>query len=412
VKIMIVGGGGREHALAWRLSQSRSVKGIIVSPGNPGIAQVATCVPAPRDVTGFAEIAHAHGADLTIVGPEAPLVAGIVDDFHQKRLKIIGPTREAAKLEGSKVFAKRFLQRMGIPTARSISADTYDEALLFLKNFSFPVVIKADGLAAGKGVMIAQNQEEAKNAIQRLGPDLVIEEFLEGEEISFIGISNGQTILPLAPTQDHKRIFDKDQGPNTGGMGAYVDARLLTSEQTTQIMDRIMIPAIVGMRESGTPFTGFLYAGIMMTADGPKVLEFNVRLGDPETQALMHSFRGDFADFLGMMVSGVGGITARAWGTCSVCVVLAAQGYPEAPRTGDTITGIEQAEATGAIVFQAGTKRVDHQLVTNGGRVLGVTAAGDTLQAALAKAYEAVGKVHFVGMQYRADIGRKGLRRW
>jgi len=290
--------------------------------------------------------------------------------------------------------------------------DTYDEALLFLKNFSFPVVIKADGLAAGKGVVIAQNQEEAKNAIQRLGPDLVIEEFLEGEEISFIGISNGQTILPLAPTQDHKRIFDKDQGPNTGGMGAYVDARLLTSEQTSQIMDQIMIPAIVGMRESGTPFTGFLYAGIMMTADGPKVLEFNVRLGDPETQALMHSFRGDFADFLGMMVSGVGGITARAWGTCSVCVVLAAQGYPEAPRTGDPITGIEQAEATGAVVFQAGTKRVDHQLVTNGGRVLGVTAAADTLQAALAKAYEAVGKVHFDGMQYRTDIGRKGLRRW
>ena len=409
---MIVGGGGREHALAWRLSLSRSVKGIIASPGNPGIAQVATCVPAPRDVTGFADIAQAHGADLTIVGPEAPLVAGIVDDFHQKRLKIIGPTRKAAKLEGSKVFAKRFLERMGIPTARSVNVDTYDEALLFLKNFSFPVVIKADGLAAGKGVVIAQNQEEAKNAIQRLGPDLVIEEFLEGEEISFIGISNGQTILPLAPTQDHKRIFDKDQGPNTGGMGAYVDARLLTSEQTSQIMDQIMIPAIVGMRESGTPFTGFLYAGIMMTADGPKVLEFNVRLGDPETQALMHSFRGDFADFLGMMVSGVGGITARAWGTCSVCVVLAAQGYPEVSRTGDPITGIEQAEATGAVVFQAGTKRVDHQLVTNGGRVLGVTAAADTLQAALAKAYEAVGKVHFDGMQYRTDIGRKGLRRW
>jgi phosphoribosylamine--glycine ligase len=409
---MIVGGGGREHALAWRLSKSRSVKGVIVSPGNPGIAQIATCVSAPRDITGYAAIAQAYGVDLTIVGPEAPLVAGIVDDFHQKRLKIIGPTQEAAKLEGSKVFAKRFLQRMGIPTARSINVDSYDEAIHFLKNFAFPVVIKADGLAAGKGVIIAQDEGEAKDAIERLGPDLVIEEFLEGEEVSFIGISNGQTILPFAPTQDHKRIFDNDQGPNTGGMGAYVDSRILTSEQTSQIMDQIMIPAVVGMRESGTPFTGFLYAGIMMTADGPKVLEFNVRLGDPETQALMHSFRGDFADFLSMMVSGIGGITARAWGACSVCVVLAAQGYPEAPQTGDPITGIEQAEATGATVFQAGTKRLDRQLLTNGGRVLGVTAAGDTLQSAITHAYEAVGKIHFEGMQYRTDIGRRGLRRW
>ncbi|MBV8810965.1 MAG: phosphoribosylamine--glycine ligase [Acidobacteriaceae bacterium] len=412
MKILIVGGGGREHALAWRLSKSPSVKALIASPGNPGIAQIATCVPAPKDVTGYAAIAESYGVDVTIVGPEALLVAGIVDHFHQQRLKIIGPTREAAKLEGSKVFAKRFLERTGIPTARAINVDSYDEALLILKYFNFPVVIKADGLAAGKGVIIAQDHAEAAEAIQRLGPDLVIEEFLEGEEVSFIGISNGQTILPLAPTQDHKRIFNNDQGPNTGGMGAYVDSRILSSEQTGQIMDRIMIPAIVGMRESGTPFTGFLYAGLMLTADGPKVLEFNVRLGDPETQALMHSFRGDFADFLGMMVSGVGGVTARAWGTCSVCVVLAAAGYPDTPRAGDPITGIEEAEAAGATIFQAGTKRVDGRLVTSGGRVLGVTAAGDTLPSAIAHAYDAVQNIHFEGMHYRTDIGQKGVRRW
>ncbi len=412
MKILIIGGGGREHALAWRLSKSPSVKALIASPGNPGIAQMAICVPAPENVTGYAAIAESYGADLTIVGPEAPLVAGIVDEFHQKRLKIIGPTREAAKLEGSKVFAKRFLQRMGIPTARSVNVESYDEALLLLKHFAFPIVVKADGLAAGKGVVIAQDHAEATEAIQRLGPDLVIEEFLEGEEVSFIGISNGQTVLPLAPTQDHKRIFDNDRGPNTGGMGAYVDSRILSSEQTSQIMDQIMIPAVVGMRESGTPFTGFLYAGLMLTENGPKVLEFNVRLGDPETQALMHSFRGDFADFLGMMVSGVGGVTARAWGSCSVCVVLAAAGYPETPRTGNPITGIEEAEATGATVFQAGTKRMNGQLVTSGGRVLGVTAAGDTLPSAIANAYGAVTKIHFEGMQYRTDIGQKGARRW
>ncbi len=219
MKILIVGGGGREHALAWRLSKSRSVKGVIVSPGNPGIAQVATCVPAPTDITGYAAIAQAHGADLTIVGPEAPLVAGIVDDFYQKRLKIIGPTREAAKLEGSKVFAKRFLQRMGIPTARSVDADSYDEAVHFLKNFAFPLVIKADGLAAGKGVIIAQDEGQAKNAIERLGPDLVLEEFLEGEEVSFIGISNGQAILPLAPTQDHKTDLRQRSRPEHRGYG-------------------------------------------------------------------------------------------------------------------------------------------------------------------------------------------------
>jgi phosphoribosylamine--glycine ligase len=269
LKILIIGGGGREHALAWKLSQSPMVKGIVASPGNPGIAQIATCVPAPAEVSGYVDIAKAHGVHLTIVGPEAPLVAGVVDEFYRHRLKIVGPTKAAARLEGSKLFAKEFFKRAGIPTARAGKS---------LDEFSFPVVIKADGLAAGKGVVIANDRAEAEEAIRRLGPEVVIEEFLEGEEVSFIGLSNGHILLPFAPTQDHKRAFDGDHGPNTGGMGAYCDPHILTARQSGEIMERIMQPAIGQMRKEGTPFTGFLYAGVMMTGEGPKVLEFNVRL--------------------------------------------------------------------------------------------------------------------------------------
>lgn len=402
MKILIVGGGGREHALAWKLSQSPLVKGIVASPGNPGIAQVATCVPAPDSVAGYANIAKAHGVTLTIVGPEAPLVAGIVDEFYRQRLAIIGPTKAAARLEGSKLFAKAFFKRANIPTARSGSN---------LNEFSFPVVIKADGLAAGKGVIIAKDQREAEDAIQRLGPDVVIEEFLEGEEVSFMGLSNGQILLPFAPTQDHKRVFDGDQGPNTGGMGAYCDPSILTAQQSSEIMERIMLPAIAQMRKEGTPFAGFLYAGLMMTADGPKVLEFNVRLGDPETQVLMHSFSGDFAEVLNMMVAGTGRVSGRAWAHPSACVVLAAAGYPDAPRTGDEITGVAEAEASGATVFHAGTQLREGKLVTAGGRVLGVTAQAESLDHAIDKVYRAVTRIQFIGMHYRKDIGMRGLRR-
>lgn len=412
MKILIIGSGGREHALAWRLAKSPQVRGIFASPGNPGIGQVATCVPAPADVSGYADIAEARGVDLTIVGPEGPLVVGVVDHFNRRRLKIIGPTQAAARLEGSKIFAKQFFERARIPTARSVQASSAGDAFDALKQFSLPVVIKADGLAAGKGVVIAQSQEEARQAIANLGPAVVIEEFLDGEEVSFIGLSNGQMIFPLAPTQDHKRVFDNDQGPNTGGMGAYADPRILTPQQSSDIMERIMLPAISHMRQEGAPFTGFLYAGLMMTADGPKVLEFNVRLGDPETQALMHAFRGDFADLLTMAAHGTGAISGRAWGGCSVCVVLAAEGYPSAPITGDAIAGIADAEATGATVFQAGTKQQGNELVSSGGRVLGVTAGAETLPAAIEKAYGAVEKIEFRGMHFRSDIGQKGLRRW
>ncbi len=412
MKVLIVGGGGREHALAWKLAQSPQVSEIIASPGNPGIARTATCVPAPDDVSGYADIAQAHGVHLTIVGPEAPLVAGIVDQFYRRRLKIIGPTQAAARLEGSKIFAKRFFERAGIPTARSVQVTNHDEAVDQIRRFSFPLVIKADGLAAGKGVIIAQDRAEALTAFKQLGPDLVMEEFLVGEEVSFIGLSNGHFLLPFAPTQDHKRLLDGDQGPNTGGMGAYCDRRILTVAESGQIMDCIMLPTITRMREEGMPFTGFLYAGLIMTADGPKVLEFNVRLGDPETQALMHGFRGDFLEVLSMVVTGTGAISGRSWGSQSVCVVLASQGYPDRPLTGEPIRGIEAAEATGAQVFFAGTALQSGSLVTSSGRVLGVTASGETLRAAIDSAYAAVDQIHFEGMRCRRDIGQKGLKRW
>ncbi len=406
MRILIVGGGGREHALAWRLRKSAHAKALWASPGNPGIAQVATCLPAPTDVKGYADLAESLSLDLTVVGPEAPLVAGIVDEFQARGMRIVGPTQAAARLEGSKIFAKQFFERAGIPTARSRQVASVDEALSVLKYFPIPVVIKADGLAAGKGVVVALDRQEAETAIQRLGPYLVIEEFLDGEEVSFIGLSDGRTLAPFVPAQDHKRLLNGDHGPNTGGMGAYVDQRILSEEQRGVIMDQIMLPTLARMRQEGSPFTGFLYAGLMMTATGPKILEFNVRLGDPETQAILHHYSGDLAELL----------TANAPSPtppgCSVCITLAAGGYPDAPRAGDAIHGIADAEATGATVFHAGTRLEGGKLVTSGGRVLSVTAGGDTLQAAMDNAYLAAGKIQFAGMHYRKDIAQKGLKRW
>ena len=409
MKILIIGGGGREHALAWKLAQSPLVKKIVASPGNPGMAEVAKCVPAPEKLSDYIPLAQAEQIDFTIVGPEAPLVGGIVDLFRRRRQRIIGPSQAAAQLEGSKIFAKQFFERAAIPTARSIPCTSREEALDGLKHFGSPVVVKADGLAAGKGVVVAQDHSEAVRAIEQLGPKLVIEEFLEGEEISFIGLTNGAVILPFAAAKDHKRLLDGDQGPNTGGMGAYCDPNLLSPQQRGAIMERIMMPTLRRMEQEGAPFTGFLYAGIMMTADGPKVLEFNVRLGDPETQALLYSFRGDFAEVLNMAVNGIGTVSARAWASCSACVVMAAGGYPGAPITGDEISGIGEAQATGATVFQAATVEVDGKLITAGGRILGVTAGGDTLPAALDSAYAAVSKIRFNGMHFRTDIGRRAL---
>jgi len=418
LNVLVLGGGGREHAIAWRLAQSPSVGKLYAAPGNPGVARVAECL-TPQN---FLELAESVGADLTVVGPEAPLVEGVVDRFRQAGRLIVGPTAGAARLEGSKVFAKEAMQRFGVPTAGYAKVDNYADAIAALDRFSYPVVLKADGLAAGKGVIIPQDRREAEEALQGLlsgalvgeaGSRLLIEEFLAGEEVSFIGLSDGQHVLPLEPTQDHKAIFDGDKGPNTGGMGAYCDSRILTASQTSQIMERVMLPVVEGMRREGCPFTGFLYAGLMMMVGEPKVLEFNVRLGDPETQALMHRMSGDFVPLLEAAARGELRQATATWHAApTVCVVLAAGGYPGTPRKGDSISGIEEAEELGATVFHAGTQLGPNGLVTSGGRVLGVTASGDDLLTAIEQSYAAVCKINFAGMQHRCDIGQKGLKRW
>ena len=423
MKVLIIGGGGREHAIAWRLAQSPSVKKIYATPGNPGITRVAECIAparqAPEDLLGVAE---SVGADLTVVGPEAPLVAGVVNLFRSRGRVIVGPSAEAAQLEGSKIFAKRAMQQFGIPTARFVAVDDETEARKALDGFGFPVVLKADGLAAGKGVIIARDREEAESAIAGLlsgrivgeaGARLVIEEFLSGEEVSFIALSDGTNVLPLEPTQDHKAVFDGDAGPNTGGMGAYCDSHILNASQMWQILDTTVLPVIENMRKAGTPFAGFLYVGLMMTPSGPRVLEFNVRLGDPETQALMFRMKGDLAPLL---VAAARGNLKGMWmdwhSAPSVCVVMAAAGYPGDARKGDVIQGIDAAESLGGCVFQAGTRIGSAGLETAGGRVLGVTSSGRTLASAIEHTYAAVSKVHFAGMHFRTDIGRKGLKRW
>jgi phosphoribosylamine--glycine ligase len=400
MKILVIGSGGREHAIAWKLAQEgHSVWG---APGNPGIAQVGTVV-ASTDYLAVAE--HAQ-VDFTVVGPEAPLAEGIVDQFRAAGRKIVGADRACARLEASKIHSKEFMRRLGIPTARFLRAEDEASALRALGEFDFPVVVKADGLAAGKGVIIAQDRAEAEAAVRSLGPRLVVEEFLEGEEVSFIVLSDGRNVVPLEASQDHKRAGDGDTGPNTGGMGAYSDGRIFTAEQSRQVMDRIIRPAV-----EASGFTGFLYAGLMMTATGPKVLEFNVRLGDPETQPLMHRLRSNFGEVLAAAASpgGLAGVTLEWSPRPSVCVVMAAHGYPGAVRSGDPITGIEHC---GATVFHAGTRLTPQGLVTAGGRVLGVTASGEDLAQAIANTYAAVAKIHFEGAHWRRDIGAKGLKRW
>jgi phosphoribosylamine--glycine ligase len=421
MKVLVIGSGGREHALVWRLSKCPSVRELYAVPGNPGIAGIARCMMA-NSPPGYADVADSINADLTVVGPEAPLTAGVVDEFRRRKRAIVGPAAGAARLEGSKIFAKQFMERAGLPTARYEAAESAADARRALARFSFPVVLKADGLAAGKGVIIAQDAAEANAAIDALtsgeavgdaGKRLVIEEFLRGEEVSFIALSDGQDVVAMEPTQDHKAIGDGDTGPNTGGMGAYCDSRILSPAQTSDILERVIHPVIRAMRIDGTPFTGFLYAGLMMTAAGPKVLEFNVRLGDPETQALMHRLDCDFAEVLRAAAKGsLNGGELRWRPDPSVCVVLAAAGYPGKPRVGDTIHGIAEAEQLGAAVFHAGTRLGFEGLETAGGRVLGVTNSGPDLNAAIRKTYEAANQIHFSGMQCRTDIGKKGLERW
>jgi phosphoribosylamine---glycine ligase len=344
VKILIIGSGGREHAVAWRLAQEGHQ--IYGAPGNPGIAELGQLLPT----TDYLAAAESIDPDLTVVGPEVPLVGGIVDQFRAAKRKIVGPTQDAAQLEGSKIHSKEFMRHLGIPTARYTRVESVEAGIAALAAFDTPVVIKADGLAAGKGVIIAQDRAEAEAAVHWLGPRLVIEEFLRGEEVSFIALSDGKNIVPLEATQDHKAVGDGDTGPNTGGMGAYCDGRILPAADAQHVMNSVIGPVV-----EATSFTGFLYAGLMMTADGPKVLEFNVRLGDPETQPLMHRLNSPFGEVLmASATENLAGVSLRWKTQPSVCVVLAAAGYPGQVRTGDLITGIH---ACGTQVFQAGTKQ-------------------------------------------------------
>jgi phosphoribosylamine---glycine ligase len=406
MKILVAGSGGREHALAWRLSQSPHTE-IFALPGNPGIAKVAQCLPSPDlSPKSILAVAKSLDVDLTVIGPEAPLVAGVVDYFRAAHLPIIGPSAENAQLEGSKVFAKKFFRAHHIPTAEFETVDNHLDALRAIDRFGFPVVIKTDGLAAGKGVIIAQDLSQAQTAIATLGPSLVIEQFLSGPEVSFIALSDGRDVVPFLPARDHKRIFDGDKGPNTGGMGAFCDPGLLSPLETAHILETIIWPTV-----EATGFTGFLYAGLMMTASGPKILEYNVRMGDPETQPLMHHLNMDFAEVLMAAAQGRLGVRDLHWKPgCSAAVVLATEGYPGDSRMGDLITGIDRATALGAQVFQAGTRVGWGGTRTAGGRVLAVTAGGPTLDDALEKTYAAVEKIHFRGMQYRRDIGRKSVK--
>lgn len=403
MRILVIGSGGREHAIAWRLS--REGHKVYGAPGNPGVAQVGEIL-ATTDYLAAAESIH---ADLSVVGPEGPLVAGVVDQFRSHDQPIVGPSREVARLEASKMYAKEFMQRHGIPTARFVRIESDEGAVRALAKFDYPLVVKADGLAAGKGVVIAHDRSEAESAIRTLGPRLVIEEFLEGEEVSFIVLSDGRNIIALEATQDHKALSDGDTGPNTGGMGAYCDGRILSQSDTERVLDTIIQPAV-----RATGFTGFLYAGLMLTADGPKVLEFNVRLGDPETQPLMHRLEGDFGDVLMRSATGeLAGASLKWKPDPSVCVVLAAAGYPGRVRTGDVIEGIDAAmKDCGAQVFQAGMRVGKAGFETAGGRVMGITASGTDLATAVKNTYAAVERIRFDGMHYRHDIAQKGFKRW
>ena len=423
MKALVIGGGGREHGIVWRLRQSPRFEHVICAPGNSGIAAEAECAPLDTEnVAAIVALAERVGPNLTIVGPELPLVGGVVDEFSKRKLPIVGPAKEAAQLEGSKIFAKEFLQQHNIPTAELHGFyDSPGDAYSALCAVDWPVVIKADGLCAGKGVFVAPNPDEATAFIERvmekgeLGPGgrrVLIEEALEGEELSFILVSDGERYAPLAPTRDYKRIFDGNQGPNTGGMGAFSTDKLLPEPLREAIISRIVEPTLRGLTADGIHYQGFLYVGLMLTPTGPKVLEFNCRLGDPETQAIAARVDFDLGEVMEDVAAGKLEPAKLRWRPgASVCVVLASAGYPGKFEAGKKIEGLTAAGLiTGVKLLHAGTKRDGDSTITSGGRVLGVTAVGTTLEAAVATAYEAVGKIHFEGMHYRRDIGTSAGR--
>lgn len=418
MKILVLGGGGREHALVWKLKQSPRVEKIWCAPGNDGIAADAECVAIDAgDVGAIVALGEKIRPDLTVVGPELPLVNGLTDSFRQRNWAVVGPSRQAAQLEGSKVFSKQFLERHGIPTAKMHGTyDSHKEVYDALNSVAFPVVIKADGLCAGKGVFLAADLAAATDFVQRvmekneLGPGgkrILLEEALEGEELSFIILTDGKRYAPLVPTRDHKRVFDGNQGPNTGGMGAYSTDELLPDAHREAIRSKIVEPTLQGLAADGIPYQGFLYIGLMLTKSGPKVLEFNCRLGDPEAQAIVARMDFDLAEILSNVATGRLDPSMLHWKPgASACVVLTSGGYPGKFESGKKIDGLTSLEQiTGVKVLHAGTKLIGAAVVTNGGRVLGVTATGKTLEAALSSAYHAAAKIHFEGMHYRKDIG-------
>jgi phosphoribosylamine--glycine ligase len=425
MKILVVGSGGREHALAWRIAQTPGLQKVLVAPGNAGTARELELENLPiTDIAALADYVSKENIHLTVVGPEAPLAAGIVDVFRARGLRIFGPTRAAAQLESSKDFSKRFMARHGIPTAEFGTFTDAQAAHAYVENKGAPIVIKADGLAAGKGVVVAMSLQEAHTAVDMMlldnkmgdaGARVVIEEFLDGEEASFIVMADGKNALALATSQDHKRLQDGDQGPNTGGMGAYSPAPVVTPEIHARAMREVIMPTIQGMEKDGIPYTGFLYAGLMIKPDGSlKVLEFNCRMGDPETQPIMMRLKSNFITLLDAAIDGRLDQVETEWDRrVALGVVLAAANYPETPRKGDIIQGLISARDTpeDMHVFHAGTTLNDRDVVTAGGRVLCVTALGDNAKAAQKRAYEAVDAIRFDGMQYRHDIGFRAIRR-
>jgi phosphoribosylamine--glycine ligase len=424
VNILVVGGGGREHALAWKLAQSPRVARVYVAPGNAGTAREEALVNVPiTAIAGLVVLAQTQEIALTVVGPEAPLAAGIVDAFQAAGLPVFGPTRAAAQLESSKDYAKAFMQRHGLPTAEYRTFTDAAAAHAYVAERGAPIVVKADGLAAGKGVVVAQTRAEADAAIDAMlvdnvmgaaGARVVVEEFLEGEEASFIVMADGKHVLPLASSQDHKRLQDGDQGPNTGGMGAYSPAPVVTPEMHARIMREVIVPAVNGMAADGIPYTGFLYAGVMIDDAGqPRVLEFNCRLGDPETQPIMMRLKSDLMELVLHALAGTLDTVEAGWDRrAALGIVLAAAGYPDTPRKGDVIEGLEKVTPSAypdVHLFHAGTALAGDKTVVAGGRVLCVTALGDSVRQAQRSAYAAVTDIHFAGMQYRTDIGHRAL---
>lgn len=422
MQVLVIGGGGREHALAWKAAQSASVEKVYCVPGNPGIAQIAECVPMDiSDNDALAAFAAENKIDLTIVGPEVPLANGIVDVFRAKGLAIFGPSRAAAQIEGSKSFAKDLMKKYGIPTAAFEVFTEAEAAKAYIVEQGAPIVIKADGLAAGKGVVVAMTLDEALEAVDMMmcdhafgtaGCQVVVEEFLTGEEASILTFCDGTTIVPMISSQDHKRAYDNDEGPNTGGMGTYAPAPVITADVLARVQKEILEPTVAAMKAEGMPYTGCLYAGLMITEQGPKVIEFNARFGDPETQVVLPLLDSDMAEIMMACERGnLADIDIKWKDGAAVCVVMAAGGYPKSYHKGDIISGLDEAAEQGATVFHAGTAAKDGKIVTNGGRVLGVTAIGSDIQKAVDNAYRAVKTIHFDNVHYRNDIAYRAIAR-